>query len=103
MPAKNKRRITSLQAKANFERDDFINLANILKGFEPDILISIFEALSNRFAEAEEAYIYVLLQLEMIDKAKEILELSSEKEFLKLKAYLSLKESGEHFQIELFI
>ena len=96
-------KIKDIVSKSNFNRDDFINLANILKSFEPDILISIFEALSGRFEEAEEAYIYILLQLEMIDKAKEILDLSSEKEFLKLKAYLSLKEAGEHFQIELFI
>ncbi len=96
-------KIKDITNKASFNRDDFINLANILKSFEPDILISIFEELSIRFEEAEEAYIYVLLQLEMIDKAKEILDLSSEKEFLKLKAYLSLKEAGEHFQIELFI
>jgi tetratricopeptide (TPR) repeat protein len=33
--------------------------------------------------------------IELIDKAKEILDLSSEKEFLKLKAYLALKMQGE--------
>jgi hypothetical protein len=42
--------------------------------------------------------------LELVDKAKEILEeLSNESEFLRLKAYLKLKEQGDYFSIELFI
>lgn len=97
-------KIKDIVAKSAFGREDFIHLANMLKvDFEPDTLIAIFEALSNRFDDAEEAYIYILLELELIDKAKEILDLSNENEFLKLKAYLALKEAGEHFQIELFI
>jgi hypothetical protein len=76
----------------------------MLKGdFEPENLIATFEALSNRFEKAEEAYIYVLLDLELIDRAKDILELSNENEFLKLKAYITLKESGEHYNVDLFI
>ncbi len=97
-------KIKDIIARANFKKVNFINLANMLKtNFEPETLIAIFEGLSSRFQEAEEAYIYILLELELIDKAKEILDLSNENEFLKLKAYLKLKERGEHFQIELFI
>jgi len=96
--------IKDIVSKAEFVELDFIKLANLLKSdFEPENLIAIFEALSNRFEKAEESYIYILLDLEMIEKAKDILDLANENEFLKLKAYLSLKEQGEYFNIELFI
>lgn len=96
--------IKDIVSLAEFTREDFIKLANMLKSdFAPENLIAIFESLSNRFEKAEESYIYVLLDLEMIEKAKGILELSNEDSFLKLKAYVSLKEAGEHYNIELFI
>lgn len=95
--------IKDIISKSDFEAKDFISLANMLKSdFEPNKVLAIFESLANRFDKAEESYIYVLLDFEMIDKAKEILDLSSDKDFQKLKAYLYLKESGEQFNIELF-
>ena len=49
------------------------------------------------------AYFYVLLDLEMLDEAKERLNTYPQNEFLKIRAYLDLKSVGKKYPLELFL
>ncbi|NWF66776.1 MAG: hypothetical protein HXX81_04825 [Campylobacterales bacterium] len=90
--------------KAGCSTDDFIQLAVKLKSIlNPNEMIALFEYISNKNEDAIEAYLYTLLNFEMIDKAKEILDASLKSDYLKIKAYLELKEQNKHYPLELFI
>jgi len=69
----------------------------------PDQRIKLFEELSEQDDDATAAYLYTLFDLEMVDLAKEILDHSRSDEYMKFRAYLALKESNKHFNIQLFI
>ena len=69
----------------------------------PDELLKLFELLYENIDESENGYIYILLELEMIDKVKEILSSTEPNELLNFKAYLELKNLNKHYNIELFL
>lgn len=69
----------------------------------PEQRIKLFETLSNEKEFAMEAYLFTLFDLEMIDPAKEILDISQANEYIPFKAYSSLRECGENFDINLFV
>ncbi len=88
-----------------FDRDDLIKLAKKLKTkMNPDRLMLLFQKLSNEFPHrANEAYLYVLFEFQMMDTAREFLENTANNEFLKFKYMLFLKDSGKNFDTELFV
>jgi hypothetical protein len=69
----------------------------------PEQRIKLFETLSNKNEEAVEAYLYTLLDLEMLAPAYEILDISQPSEYQKFKAYRALKDANQYFGLELFI
>jgi len=73
------------------------------KHMNPDQRIKLFEILSADKEEAVEAYLYTLFDLEMLDPAYALLEISQPDEYRKFKAYKALKENNQNFNIELFI
>lgn len=83
---------------------DFLMLAKILKvSMEPDERLRLFEQLDGQNEEAKAAYLYTLFDLELIDRGREILENTGEKEYLKFKAYLDLKDCGKNYKLDLFL
>ena len=95
-----------LISNLDFTRDDFIELSQIAAtSMIPEQRIRLFEILSNENEneDAMDAYLYTLYDLEMLDPANDILDLSQPDEFLKFKAYRALKECNKHFCIDLFI
>jgi len=111
-------RVTAVENPLNLTIDDMMSLVNSVKldaseylelakkfknCLEPDLCVNLFEKISEENEEATEALLYVLLDLEMNAKAKELLENSQSDEFQGLKAYLSLKEKGEIYNINLFV
>lgn len=92
------------ESKADFDAKDYIDLAKEVKNlYMPDERIKLFEKLKKHNEKAESAYIFTLLDLEMIDRTKDELEKSQEDEFLNFKAFLELKECGRDYPLELFI
>ncbi|WP_200762412.1 hypothetical protein [Nitrosophilus alvini] len=90
--------------KTDMKQSDYIDLAKIVKKLlQPDERLQLFEKLKEQDEKAEAAYIYTLLDLEMVERAAEVLENSEEDEFLNFKAYLDLKNIGKNYHIELFI
>ncbi|WP_281950580.1 hypothetical protein [Nitrosophilus kaiyonis] len=91
------------ESKLKFTPKEYINLAKNIKDiFMPDERLKFFELLKNSDEKAEAGYIYTLLDLEMIEKAKDELENSEENEFLNFKAFLELKECGRNYPLDLF-
>jgi hypothetical protein len=97
--------LISLFKKLELSKQDYIELSVELSKTDmiPEQRIKLFEALSDEHEEAMDAYLYTLLDLEMVAPAKAILENSQPDEFENFKAYLALKECGKHYNITLFI
>ncbi len=84
--------------------EEYIVLAQQVKSvLAPDERLKLFEILKDRDERSEGAYLFTLLDLEMIDKAKEFLETVQEGEHENFKAYLDLKECGRNYPLELFV
>jgi len=93
--------IIKIVKNAEFTNDDYLEFARLYKKeIDPDRLISIFEQLSNETEEAVSANLYILSELEMLDKLRETLANSSEDDFLPIRALLDLKDSGKHYTLE---
>lgn len=100
----NQDEILQLCAEMKYTKEEYLHLARKMKEcYEPSSWVSLFEALANKNEAAEIAYFYVLLELEMIDEAKEKLATYPENEFLKVRAYLDLKDLGKKYPLELFL
>ncbi|TLD88699.1 hypothetical protein [Helicobacter sp. MIT 05-5294] len=96
--------IAQLCAEVGYSKEDYLLLAQKLKAcYEPVAWVSLFETLSNKDEHAEMAYFYVLLELEMVEEAKERLNAYPQNELLKVRAYLDLKDLGKKYPLELFL
>ncbi len=85
----------------DYKNDDFIMLAkNYETILKPDQIIELFEKLSVELEDATPAYLHVLFEYEMIDKAREVLANTKNGEFSPFKALLDLKEAGKHYNLE---
>lgn len=96
--------VKELCAVSKFAKEDYIALAKVLvKKLNPDETLELFYLLSRDNIEAVGAYVYVNLELEVIDKAKELLNQSGDDEFLEFKAFLCLKEKGKNLRLSSFL
>lgn len=96
--------VKQLCVLSKFDKDDYIALARlVLKKGNPDEALELFYVLSKDSHEAMSAYIYLHLELEMTDKAKELVMLSDDDEFLLYKAFICLKESGKSIRLNSFL
>ena len=84
--------------------NDYIRISqSVSVGMTPEQRMKLFETLSDSNDEAMEAYLYTLYDLEMIEPADAILEISQADEYLNFKAYRALKECNKNFNINLFV
>jgi hypothetical protein len=85
----------------DYDKNDYLMLAKryetILK---PDQIIELFEKLSSEVEDAVPAYLHVLFEYEMIDKARDLLVNSKDDEYTAFKALLDLKEAGKYYNLE---
>ncbi len=88
-----------------FTKDDFIDLVKRMKSrVNPDRMILFVEKLAHTYPlRANEAYLYIMFELQMMDKAREILIHSNEDEYLIYKYMLFLKDNGQNFDTDLFV
>ena len=68
---------------------------------QPDEALQIFTELYEKDERAKEFYIYLLLEYEMLDKAREILV--EEARFDNFKAYLDLIDAGKRYPLHMFV
>ncbi|MDR2151306.1 MAG: hypothetical protein LBO72_00645 [Helicobacteraceae bacterium] len=87
--------IIDLISKASFTEKEFVALARIMKErVSPEALLELFAQLKNVFESAQSAWLYINIELERQDDAKEILDSSASDEYLAFKSYFALKEAG---------
>jgi len=68
----------------------------------PEQRIAVFETLSDADEKAHDGYLFTLFDLEMVDKANELLHMTSEGEYPLFKAYADLKGCNKHYDIKRF-
>jgi len=96
--------IDKLLMQKNFADCDYLLLARKLsKLYTPHALLSFFEKLVAKDERAFKAYIFILIEFEMLDKANELLEDTQNDEYLDFKAFLDLRKAGKHYPINLLL
>ena len=68
----------------------------------PEQRIAVFEMLSDRDEKALDGYLFTLFDLEMVDKARELLHMTAESEYILFKAYADLKVCNKHYDVKRF-
>jgi len=96
--------LIELLYKLELNSDDYIKISKTLSfNMIPEQRIKLFEILSENNEEVMGAYLYTLFDLEMIEQASEILNISQDDEFLNFKSYLDLKKCSKNYNIDLFV
>ena len=96
-----KEEILKITKSLNYSKNEYLNLAKLYKDvLNPDKLIELFDLLSNEVEEAVEANLYILCELEMIDKVREILGAYDNNELTAFRALIDLKEAGKQYSLD---
>ncbi|WP_041956739.1 hypothetical protein [Sulfurospirillum arsenophilum] len=97
--------IEDMLEQFNADRADYLELAREIKiKLTPDALIALFEKLYNSKGNvAADAYLYVLYDLQMIDKIRELILNSDPEDFVKFKTIMFLRDHGKNIDIDKFL
>ncbi|WP_205439085.1 hypothetical protein [Helicobacter suis] len=95
--------VVELCVGVGYDKQEYLQMALDSKPFlSPDDWFKFFELLASKDELAEKALLFVLLDLEMLEQAKERLNTHPQDEFLIIKAYLELKKSDRSYPLALF-
>jgi hypothetical protein len=87
--------------RLELECPDYIRLMKTtLKRFTPDENLKLFGELAEEKEKAQNAYLYLLFEYEMIDRIQKFLEEHDEMEFKPFRALLILKQGKHNFRID---
>jgi len=79
---------------------DFLLIANITKKqFSPDDNLKLFKQYDKQYVKAQTAYLYLLFEYEMIEKAGEYLDEHDVDEFMRFRALYDLKKEHNRYKI----
>ncbi|MDF1875865.1 hypothetical protein JHD48_08970 [Sulfurimonas sp. SAG-AH-194-I05] len=82
---------------------EYIKISSALRCMLPEQRMKLFEIVSSENDIATDAYLYTLFDLEMLEPANAILNLSQNDEYINFKAYSALKGCNKNFNINLFV
>ena len=95
--------ILELLNSDKISKDSFgISAATLKSKIAPDAIIGIFERLKNERQEAQEAYVYLLFEFEMLERAQEVLAGLEAGEYQNFRTLLYLRQSGKNVPTDLF-
>lgn len=96
--------IDSLINEVKMGEDEYVKIANLLKReINPETLVAMFEKIFHKDITAGKAYLYILFELQMIDKAREVLQNADEDEYKEFKTYLFLRDNGQNIDLKLLV
>ncbi|MDR2081696.1 MAG: hypothetical protein LBP54_07435 [Campylobacteraceae bacterium] len=97
--------IKELLEKTQMNSNEFLSTAKVLKTvIEPDELLKLYDHLQSKNQHAAFAYLYILFELRLIEKAREFLENNEESgEFEKFKILLFLRDNEKNIDTDLII
>jgi len=79
---------------------DFLYIANVTKKqLMPDDNLKLFKEYNEKYVKAQIAYLYLLFEYEMIEKAGEYLEEHDADEFIRFRALYDLKKEHNKYKI----
>jgi len=80
---------------------DFVKIANITKKmFRPDENLTLFKKYQNDNPKAQNAYLYLLFEYELMDEISAYLEEQDDYEFVQFRALYDLKQSHKNYKLE---
>jgi len=80
---------------------DFVKIANITKKqFRPDENLALFKGYQSENPKAQNAYLYLLFEYELLDEVTAYLEEQEEGEFIKFRALYDLKKENMNYKLE---
>lgn len=80
---------------------DFANIANVTKKlFRPDDNLALFKKYQEHNPKAQNAYLYLLFEYELMDEVAAYLEEHDDSEFIRSRAILELKRENKNYKIE---
>lgn len=81
--------------------EDYINIAMITKKyFKPGENLVLFRGYQNKNEKAQNAYLYLLFEYELIEQVGTFLEEHGENEFIKFRALYQLKQANSKYKLE---
>lgn len=97
-----KEEIIKITNSLEYTSQEYLVLAKLYKdALSPDKYLELFEAIfESKNDIATDAYFFVLCELEMIDKVRDLLTGYNENELLPFRALLDLKAAGKHYTLE---
>lgn len=96
-----KTEIKSLLLQSKLSNKEYLQHLQILKNlFSPDECLALFEDLSIQDENAREAYVFLLLDFSMMEKAQEFLR--DNEDLVLPQAFIDLKKSGKNYNLESF-
>jgi len=97
----NKEILTDFIEDLNLSCSDFISIAQVTKKyFKPDENLSLFKAYQKKNDKAQNAYLYLLFEYELLDQVGTFLEEQEENEFMKFRALYQLKRENSKYKLE---
>jgi len=86
---------------SELECPDYLRIVRTtLRRLTPDENLALFKKLAAESEKAQNAYLYLLFEYEMIDNVKRFLEEHDEQEFKAFRAFYILKRGKYHFKID---
>ncbi len=80
---------------------DFVEIANVTKKqFAPDENLALFKRYQLENPKAQNAYLYLLFEYELLDEARAYLEEQDEDDFIKFRALYELKQEHKKYKLE---
>ncbi|SFV90392.1 Arginine/ornithine antiporter ArcD [hydrothermal vent metagenome] len=80
---------------------DFVRIAKITKKhFSPNENLALFKAYQKDNPKAQNAYLYLLFEYELLDEIEKYLDEQEEHEFMKYRALYELKKQNKGFKLE---
>jgi len=84
-----------------FSCSDFVRIANITKTYlNPTENLVLFKQYQKDNPKAQNAYLYLLFEYELIDDIKRYLDEHDENDFVKFRALLDLKQSNKNYKLD---
>ena len=99
-------KIVALCDSVGFSSEDYMELAKFTRNrVSPDKWLKTFSDLSDKSEKAHKAFVYVLLELEMIERAQNEVKYSANSDEMRgIRAYMELKRvSKENYPLEIFV
>ena len=84
-----------------FNCKDFVHIANITKKYlNPTENLALFKKYQKDNPKAQNAYLYLLFEYELIDEVQRYLDEHDENDFIKFRALLDLRHSNTNYKLD---